>query len=702
MTLGRRRTLARKNLVDRVRTTRSRAVLALIATVVGFVPSPVLAQSGERTPVGQWWLHAGFGAGRAGAEYGEFLGDALYGDLSIAKGLGHWRYGGGLQFGSLKMGSPYEDELEWARAEVFGSVMRVFNAESSVRPFVEVRPAIVRMHSRSMVFDLLTPEEFEEGHNPGQVATGIGVTLRPGIEIDLKEGFALDLSGSWSAYTTSEYDLAPIGMTEASSGIEWGVRVGFTWRPIGAGVRGAPTGGASRLAPPGAHGDAWGIPKSWGWAIAEMLGINFGAAMANDFAGRGVGQWPVTPDSWRFNLERGWRFDDNGFKTNQLIHPFNGGTYFNSARSNGIGFWGSSGMALVGAFVWEAFGETHPMSWNDMISTGLGGISRGEVMYRASSLILDNTLSGSSRIWRELAAFPINPVRTFNRVLSGRAGEVRGNPANPYDRRPPVLLTQLNFGARMIGEGESISENTNYYGFVDLALLYGSPFENERRSPFDRFDAYVQLNLGDKTAVGRLQIRGDLWSWPLGGESGSDTRHALAISHDFDYIDNEAYEYGGQGFGLALFSRFGSPETQLTTRLTATVIAGAAVNADYSFLASIPDPREVRDYDYGPGVGAGFEALLSRSGRTVARLNYRYTMIDVNNGSLFNPEDDGSDARHQVHRLNIQIVIPVNDRLGIGFDGGLFFRNSKYDAPDLVDRTQRIPELRVYLARSWQ
>ncbi len=102
----------------------------------------------------------------------------------------------------------------------------------------------------------------------------------------------------------------------------------------------------------------------------------------------------ISPRSFWDNLTEGFTYDDNEFRTNQLIHPFNGATYYNSARANGIGFWGSSAMSIAGAFVWECCGETHPMSFNDMISTGIGGIARGEVSYRISSLILDNTKRG--------------------------------------------------------------------------------------------------------------------------------------------------------------------------------------------------------------------------------------------------------------------------------------------------------------------
>ena len=102
----------------------------------------------------------------------------------------------------------------------------------------------------------------------------------------------------------------------------------------------------------------------------------------------------------------------------------------------------------------------------------------------------------------------------------------------------------------MIGEGESISENTNTYGFFEWTLAYGDPWDPENRRPYDRFDVAMQSNFGDKTRVGRLLIRGDLWS-KLVSEN-----HSLSLQQDFDYIDNEAFEYGGQSLGPALVSRF--------------------------------------------------------------------------------------------------------------------------------------------------
>ena len=133
-------------------------------------------------------------------------------------------------------------------------------------------------------------------------------------------------------------------------------------------------------------------------------------------------------------------------------------------------------MSLAGAFVWECCGETHPMSFNDMISTGIGGIARGEVSYRVSSLILDNTKRGKGRWAREIPALLVNPVRGFNRLVSGDATEVKGNPVDRWDWRPDYQFA-LRAGGRVMGEGESISENTNTYGFLEFALNYGDPWE---------------------------------------------------------------------------------------------------------------------------------------------------------------------------------------------------------------------------------
>jgi len=687
--------------------------LAALLTTPGSLLAQRSSDPVERTPPGEWVISSTLGAGAAGGGYGEFLEHPVNFDLNLSRGTGAWRFGGGIQFGSMAMKPPYADQAEWARFDTYLLARRLFNRAGTVRPYVEGRIGLARVHPRSEIFWFEEPENLEPGASPTKGTNGASFTLQPGVEIRLGPGLAMDVSAWWSAYRTGDYSLTPpmhgplnppLSQNESvNSGQEYGVRAGFTWRPFEEGLPVLPaprmdpaTGTLASLPPADGSRDAWGVPRSWGWATAEMLGINFGASMFNEYVRRANFN-QISPRSWSSNFKTGWTWDDNEFKTNQLLHPFNGSAYFNAGRANGLGFWSSALVSMAGAFIWECCGETHPMSWNDMISTGIGGVARGEWAYRISSLILDNTKTGGGRIWRELGALPFNPVRTFNRFLSGRATRVQGNPESPYEWRPPALGLQVMTGVRVIGEGSSITQNTDWYGFIEANLQYGSPFTNARRKPFDRFDTGMQLNLGDKTRLGRLQIRGDLASWPLG--KNETPSHVFSISQDFDYVDNEAYEYGGQSFGATLWSAYGNPSgTHLWTRLTGYVSPLAAVNADYSFLADVADQERYREYDYGPGIGGGVEALLIRNSRSLASVSYRYTYIDVRNGSIYNPEDGGlgSSATHQVHRVRLRAAVPVTRNFGIGMDAELFYRDSKYSAPELEDRTQRNPVVKLY------
>ncbi len=693
-------------------------VMAEPAGAEGSQATSVPAQATLAEPSRGWHLYGGFGLGAAGGGYGEFLEEPTQFELRIAKqsGSGAWRFGAGLQFGSMDM-KPGAippgagEQKEWAHLETFGTLTRVFNPGRRVRPYLQARVGVVRIHPRSELF-YNKEGELEPGESPTLATNGIGFTLQPGLEIGLRDDLSLDLAGFWSGYKTGAYDLDPIGLEPVEDGQEWGVRLGLAWRPF-AKTPAEPerqpalvdpaTGKPLALAPPDASRDAWGVPRSWGWATAEMFAINFGASMFNEYV-RDANFNQISPRSFWANLEEGFTFDDNKFKTNQLIHPFNGATYFNSARANGIGFWGSSVMAVAGAFVWECCGETHPMSFNDMISTGIGGIARGEVAFRVSSLILDNAKRGKGRFGREAGAFLLNPIRGFNRILSGDASEVKGNPSHPYDWRPTLQL-HIRAGARVIGEGESISENTNSYGFLEAALSYGDAWDPDNRKPYDRFDVTSQSNFGDTTRVGRLLLRGDLFSKLL------TPSHSLALQQDFDYIDNEAYEYGGQSLGPALLSRFElKPTLELDARAQVYFIFLGAVNSGLSFLADVANQERIREYDYGPGAGASLELFLLRKHRPLLVGRYRYSHIDVSNGSIYNNDtsDIGLDSTHSIQQLQLKLEVPISKSLSAGADGSVFFRRSHYDfagsgvPPEIGEGrrtiTQRNPEARLFLA----
>jgi hypothetical protein len=321
----------------------------------------------------------------------------------------------------------------------------------------------------------------------------------------------------------------------------------------------------------------------------------------------------------------------------------------------------------------------------------------GETMYRLSSLILDNRQGGSGRIWREVGAFLVDPVRGFNRFLSGQATRVQGNPSSPYDWRPPHYLASLGAGVRITGNEQSVSENTRTQAVFDLLLNHGSPWDNARRKPFDHFDVGIQFNGDDKVPLGRLQIRGDLFSKGLGADEGR--KHALAFVQYFDYVNNDSLEYGAQSFGGALFSRF-RPSTKwgIETRADLLFALLAAVNTEYSFVVQTPEQERLREYDYGPGGGFSLEAAGLHSGRRLVLLTYRAQWINVKDGSVWVPEGNpGTDANHFIQAAGAKLSIPLRGVMGLGLDASVYSRQSFYSREDFVDTTQRIPQARIYL-----
>lgn len=433
----------------------------------------------------------------------------------------------------------------------------------------------------------------------------------------------------------------------------------------------------------------WGERRSLAAAVGEIVSINILVWSFNEYI-RGADFTQVNPRTWWKNIEGGFTYDDNNFNTNMFAHPFHGSLYHNAGRSNGFNYWQSLGFSLFGSLMWECCGETHPPAWNDWIATGVGGAALGEMTYRVAGTVLDNTATGSERTWREIGAFAINPVRGFNRLVSGRSGKVTENPEEPEDRIPGVLSNRLIAGVRIIGEGESLSDSSETHGLFQVEFKFGDEFAQQRRKPFDVFDMGLQLNLGDKQTLGRLSVRGNLFTTDL--KRGGNTQHVFAVEQEFQYMNNNAFEFGGQMFDASLHSRFGlSDNWRIRTQLDVIFALLSAVNSEWAFLANdIPNRERFREYDFGPGVGGRIGANLAYKGREVLSAFYWYQWLDTQNGSNLN----GSDAYHNIQLIGLRGMVPIGSKFGIGADAYLFLRDSNFEL--FENQSQRVPQLRIY------
>jgi hypothetical protein len=264
--------------------------LGLLAPLL-LIPSVLLAQDAaeERTPPGRWVITSTLGAGGASSGYGEFLEKPVNFDLSISRGTGPWRVGFGIEFGSLAMKPPYEDQLEWARFDTYLFAQRLFNHEGRVRPYLQGRVGLARVHPRSELFWFEEPENLEPGASPTKATGGYSFTPQPGVEFQLHPTVSLDLSGWFTDYRTGDYSLTPplhgpldppLSENETvNAGREYGFRAGLAWRPLAQGARVEPeprtdpaTGTFFSLPPADRDRDEWASraagagppPRCWG------------------------------------------------------------------------------------------------------------------------------------------------------------------------------------------------------------------------------------------------------------------------------------------------------------------------------------------------------------------------------------------------------------------------------------------------------
>jgi hypothetical protein len=420
--------------------------------------------------------------------------------------------------------------------------------------------------------------------------------------------------------------------------------------------------------------DTFFVKKNFWRTSAEVVGVN----TLIWFYDRYIREGGTNPgfrigfNSWEENLANGFEWDDNNFATNQFAHPYHGSLYFNAARSNGYTFWESVPFTFAGSFLWEYFFEAHHPSMNDWIATGIGGVAMGEVLHRLSMTVRDNTATGSSRNWREVGGFIVNPMGGLNRLFDGDWGRVY---SNSPERFPKNYRSKMDVGLRTVADEKLWSTDTTRV-YMNFEFDYGDMFFGDMEAPYDFFDFDFQLNFSDTSLIGMVDLNGF-----LGGTFLKDTNraaHIVAGFHHFDYIDNSKVEFGAQSLGAGFMSRFETATgLELRTELHGNAIILGANKSDYRSTSG-------RTYDYGPGASVEFVAEFGRDGWKYLRVSHAQYWIHAVNGNI---------ADHYLGQSTIRMNIPIVLNLGLGLEYRLI--NSERTYRDYPDVSERIPELRV-------
>jgi hypothetical protein len=190
----------------------------------------------------------------------------------------------------------------------------------------------------------------------------------------------------------------------------------------------------------------------------------------------------------------------------------------------------------------------------------------------------------------------------------------------------------------------------------------------------------MQVNFDNKPhGIGRIATRG-----LLGGTEVSrheNAQHRIASYLHFDYVDNEAYTYGGTSIAASLLSKMWTGAGfEGRTWLDVNGILLGATKSDYENISG-------REYDYGPGLGFKFAAGFGRDGQEYVRVGHESFFVHV---------VSGNDVTSYVTVSWLSAAVPIHGPARVGIDYVLY--NSRREYADFPRVDARNPELRLSLA----
>jgi len=374
------------------------------------------------------------------------------------------------------------------------------------------------------------------------------------------------------------------------------------------------------------------------------------------------------------NLAHWFEWDPDGFEVNFFTHPIQGCFYFSAGRANGLNFWESALLTFGGSLMWElGFERQHPAP-NDLIISTTGGTFIGEAMYRASSLVLDDSATGFERVWREIVAGIIDPMRGLTRLIFGETGKTI--PSSNRVRSP--FHGELLLGGGAVSESAGLTrKKTN--ALLDFDFIYGEPFKEkagESRKPFDYFAFETNLRLTENRAY--IVVEG--YGLVLGKEIASrpNQNHLVGIFQDHNFIHNEAIEFCGTSVCGGGISRFHlSPAARLMTTLQLGWIMLSAIGNPYVDVVE-------RHYNYGTGVIARADAALEF--RKLGHFLFRWEHFGLTTV-------EGAAGKDRLDVFLGQYTFSIWRGLGLGLQYAQYCRDSDFD--HFPDIKQHLHELRV-------
>ena len=367
----------------------------------------------------------------------------------------------------------------------------------------------------------------------------------------------------------------------------------------------------------------------------------------------------VTWEDVNENMRSAWVWDHDEFNINQIGHPYQGATYFTTARSAGLNFWESAAYATAfGNIPWELLCECEKPAINDFIITSVGGASLGEMMHR---FFAD---SWNSKF--HFMAYFLAPIEGINyHIFKWEPGIT--------DTRTEELDTLFFVGFQdhlydvMFGAG--------------VNAVYGKPFGHDTEAPFDSFEFHLQGYFSSDSYLYTLFTDGYLWA--KGIRSGLNTKSTVGVSLHYNFIYFDQIHYSDNSVGLSFKSRSFLPHNAVfdfRIHLNWLMLGGTEY---YKFMnGDIPMPasgEERRDYDLCTGENIKMSMILSQDGFGRLELFSMFSGMHAIDDAV---EDDGSDGFTAVFLLGTSYEHRVLKNLSAGISYQSYFKKGFYNHAD--------------------
>ncbi|MDR2534461.1 MAG: DUF3943 domain-containing protein [Treponema sp.] len=407
---------------------------------------------------------------------------------------------------------------------------------------------------------------------------------------------------------------------------------------------------------------------------ASNLFLNYTARLVDaSFAGvtfETIGQ-NIYPATWFWE-------DGDRFTVNQFGHPYQGSTYFASARINGFSFYTSIPFVLIGSLQWEMLYEPES-GINDVISTFIGGISLGEMLHR---LFLE--VDASPSIKAKIGGFFVSPIESFNAVFNRpKREEGRGN----------MYSLSVRAGAEKsftyFTGHQSEAASWRYPGaYIGVNVIYGNPFVQESRTPYDHFELHTELTTN--IAFYQIQILSDgyIFSFAPSHSQKIFTSTGLTMHYDFfnatnDIIDNTGY--GNIPFSSNAVDWTVKHAVILSEQayISVKAHAGLILWGTSMYNSSVFSDTYLGDTHSAYGMGENLKLFFTVSHKKAGTLELTATGYHI-----FNiPVTDGHSTGN-VFFINGSITydIPLSKRIGIGAVLRYWNLFGLYDAAENVYR----------------